>query len=212
MKKSGVASSPGKAQKRGAGKERMLQKVEKERVFSKSPRRSSFPSQGEAGLKGKEKQEKSVEILGSFSYPDWLEFQLLMGDTQVSEQKTAKGRKVWIIRLPNPPAIWLKVGDLWVSNSLGISKLSGQTWGEDSQESPSGPAHHPTLQTGLPLVASSSWSSRTSDPLCWGWLLGVTQWPKLLIDFRKLCSQPCCMSACVNSAGASRNLRKPHVF
>lgn len=70
MKKSGVASSPGKAQKRGAGKERMLQKVEKERVFSKSPRRSSFPSQGEAGLKGKEKQEKSVEILGSFSYPD----------------------------------------------------------------------------------------------------------------------------------------------
>lgn len=70
MKKSGVDSSPGKAQKREAGEERMLQKVEKEGVFNKSPRRTSFPSQGEAGLKGKEKQEKSMEILGSFYYPD----------------------------------------------------------------------------------------------------------------------------------------------
>ena len=146
-----------------------------------------------------------MEILGSFYYPDWPEFQLLMGDTQVSEQTTAKGRRVWITRLPNPPAIWLKVGEPWVSNSLGISELSEQTWEKTSRN----PPHYPRLS---PHPPDQPQSSRTSDPLCWGWLLGVTQLPKLLINFRKLCSQPCYMSACINSAGASRNLRKPHVF
>lgn len=94
------------------------------------------------------------------------------------------------------PATWLR--ELRVSKSPGGSDFSGRAWAAGSLR-----VCARDLQTRCP--------QKPSDPLCWGQAWSYMM-ATLLTDFGKLCCQPWYYSACTDPVGASRNLRKPHVF